>query len=81
MMASQVCDRTPCEYMKAAIDAIISCSYVPDRFSIMVQSQLDRRISFLVPLKYCPFCGTRIDPVWVAGFYKTSGPLKEAKAV
>lgn len=76
-MATQVCDRTPCEYMKATIDALLSYSYVQDRFSIMVQSQLDHRISFLVPLKYCPFCGTRIDPTWVSSFYKTSGTLRE----
>jgi hypothetical protein len=64
--------------MKATIDALISYSYVQDRFSILVQSQFDSRISFLVPLKYCPFCGTRIDPTWVNGFYKTSGPVKQA---
>ena len=76
-MASSVCDRTPCEYMKATIEALVSYSYVQDRFSIMVVSQLDPRISFLVPLKFCPFCGTRIDPQWVRGFYRASGAVSE----
>lgn len=76
-MASHVCDRTPCEYMKATIDALLSYSYVQDRFSIMVQSQLDPRISFVVPLSYCPFCGTRIDQTWVSNFYKRTGSIRE----
>ena len=69
-MATLVCDRTPCDYMQAAIDALVTYSYRNDRFSIRVQAQVDPRVSFLVPLKYCPFCGTRIDPQWVKSFYK-----------
>lgn len=70
-MASTVCDRYPCDSMQLAIDALVTFSYRSDRFSLLVQSQVDPRIFFLVPLKYCPFCGTRIDPNWVRGFYKT----------
>jgi len=70
-MAQFVCDRKPCDYMQAAIDALVTYSYLPNRFSIMVQSQVDPRVFFLMPLKYCPFCGTRIDPAWVRTFYDT----------
>lgn len=69
-MASNVCDRKPCDYMQAAIDALVTFSYRSDRFSIRVTAQVDPRISFLVPLKYCPFCGTRIDQQWVKNFYR-----------
>lgn len=79
-MATSVCDRTPCDHMRAAIEALVSYSYRSDRFSIMVQSQVDRRIFFLVPLKYCPFCGTRIDPLWVKSFYRAAG-VEDAVAV
>ncbi len=69
-MATLVCDRTPCDFMQAAIDALVTYSYRNDRFSICVRAQIDPRVSFLVPLKYCPFCGTRIDPTWVKSFYR-----------
>jgi hypothetical protein len=82
-MASHVCDRTPCEYMQAAIDSLVTSSYRNDRFSIRVQAQADARISFLVALKYCPFCGTRLDPQWAKNFYQeedpSSGPLYESR--
>ena len=69
-MATIVCDRAPCDYMRAAIEALVSYSYRSDRFSLIVQSQIDHRIFFLVQFKYCPFCGTRIDPLWVKSFYR-----------
>lgn len=72
-MAALVCDRTPCEYMRAAIEALVTYSYRNDRFSVCVQAHINPHVSFLVPLKYCPFCGTRIDPQWVKGFYKATG--------
>lgn len=82
-MATSVCDRTPCEYMQAAIDALVTHSYRADRFSIRVLSQLDNRISFLVHLNYCPFCGSRFEPEWVRGFYKpvriSNKPTKTGK--
>jgi hypothetical protein len=56
--------------MQATIDALITYSYKPNRFSIRVQSRIDPRISFLVPMEYCPFCGTRINEEWVRSFYK-----------
>jgi len=78
-MAHYVCDREPCEYMRMAIDALVTYSYTPTRFSIMVRCQVDPRLYFLMPLKYCPFCGTRIDPQWVKNFYDI--PVEEADRV
>lgn len=75
-MASTVCDRTPCDYMQAAIDALVTFSYKPNRFSVRVQSRIDPRISFLVAIEYCPFCGTRINEEWARTFYK---PMPTAK--
>ena len=69
-MASSVCDRTPCEMLELAIKSIADDSYRDDRFSIRVWTHLDSRVSFLVPLKYCPFCGTRIEPGWAKSFYR-----------
>jgi hypothetical protein len=73
-MATTVCDRSPCDFMQAAVDALVTNSYRNDRFSICVVSGVDPRITFLVQLKYCPFCGTRIDPQWVKNFYHQGEP-------
>ncbi len=70
-MACLVCDRTPCDNMRNAINVLAAPTYEKDQFSFLVQAQVDRRIFFLVPLRYCPFCGTRIDPQWVRNFYGT----------
>lgn len=68
-MACLVCDRTPCDNMRNAINVLATSTYEKEQFSFMVRAQIDHRIYFLVPLKYCPFCGTRIDPQWVRNFY------------
>jgi hypothetical protein len=54
--------------MQAAIAALVRCSPAGDRFTIMVLAVPDPRVLFSMPLKYCPFCGTRIDEDWVKGF-------------
>ncbi len=67
-MATLVCDKTPCDYMQAAINALVMCSGSGERFVVVAKAAVDPRISFLVPLRYCPFCGTRIDPQWVRNY-------------
>lgn len=68
-MATTVCDKTPCDYMQAALDALVSCNR-SDEFVLMAHATVDPRVLFAVPLRYCPFCGTRIDPQWVKNFQK-----------
>jgi hypothetical protein len=54
--------------MQAALSALVTCTPAGDRFTIMVLAVPDQRVRFSMSLKYCPFCGTRIDPDWVKNF-------------
>lgn len=69
-MANLVCDRTPCEYMQAAIHSVINCHEPAKDFSMIVSSSA-MGVYFSVSLRYCPFCGTRIDPQWVKNYQST----------
>jgi hypothetical protein len=66
-MATIVCDRTPCDYMQAALHSIVTCSGHSNKLSLIVSSSTGP-FSFLVALKYCPFCGTRIEEQWVRNY-------------
>ena len=75
-MATIVCDRSPRDYMQAAMAALVTCTPAGDRFSIMVLAAVDPRVLFSMPLKYCPFCGTRIDDEWVKEFQEGLLPAR-----
>jgi hypothetical protein len=66
-MATLVCDRTPCDYMQAALHSIVTCPSHSNKLALIVSSSASGR-NFLVALQYCPFCGTRIDTQWVINY-------------
>jgi hypothetical protein len=71
--------------MQAFIDALVTYSQHPDRFSICVRAEFDPRVFFLVPINYCPFCGVRIDPQWAESIYKPQpkllSPMRPTRSV
>lgn len=60
-----------------AINALV----VPDTshhlFALLVVPRMVRTVQMLVPLKYCPFCGTRIEEDWV----DEMSPTKERRMI
>lgn len=74
-MASTVCDRAPCQELQMAISALVVSDSSKTTFSLLVVPRLVRTVQMLVPLKYCPFCGTRIEEDWV----RDLSPVKERR--
>lgn len=71
-MPLAVCDIEPCEGLSSAIETLAVIPRGEGRFHLTVISKSRVLKTFYVPLVYCPFCGTRIEPDWVRAFVAES---------
>lgn len=67
-MPISVCDTEPCTGLVAAIESLAVIPQGERRFHLTVIAKSRILKTYYVPLTYCPFCGTRIEPDWVYSF-------------
>lgn len=55
----EICDRSPCDGLLGALGSYISGS--KETFVLSYKDQSGHGTDALIKIKYCPFCGTRLE--------------------
>lgn len=80
-MPLSVCDYEPCSLLQQALEKIIVIPEGQEAFNFIVVAKTKIVKTYYLPLKYCPFCGTRIEEEWIEEYLKQyrkpKGKLRE----
>jgi hypothetical protein len=64
-MASRMCDVGPCDLMKRMLLSLVPPDCSDEYVELLVDTKRETAPLIRVYLRYCPFCGVRLDPHWI----------------